>query len=968
MQTKKSCLLGLLFIISITSLAQKGIIAGVVLDNNKNKLNGATVKLYKVNDSLFKKLGQTNEDGLFTFSNLAKGIYSISISYVGYKLQPIAQITVNDSLVNLGKINLEKKPKEGDIATVVGTSTVQQKADTIVYNASQFKTNPDATVEDLVRKMPGITIENGVVKAQGEDVKRVTIDGKDFFGDDASAALKNLPADIVDKIQVFDRQSDQAQFTGFDDGNSQKALNIVTKSGLKNGQFGRAFAGIGTKETYNAGGNMSFFKGDRRISIIGQANNINQQNFSAQDILGLTGNTMNSGRGGGGFSGGGRGGQGGGGFSGGRGGGGGGIGSFFVGQQNGINATNSFGINLNDVWGKKLTVSASYFFNNTKNNQDQLTNQETFFNKDTSLFYNEDNISRTNNFNNRLNFRLEYKIDSSNMLMITPNLSFQNNQSNSNIEGITSYNPLSKLSEQFNSNNRETNGFNLGNNILYRHSFKKRGRTISFNLNTSMNNRVGETYIDNFNTNFRTSGNIKDSLNQFTDILTSGYTIGGNISYSEPIGKTGQLQISYSPSFTKNKSNQEAFQYDYTGGKYSLFDQNLSNTFDNTYTTNNAGLTYRKGNRDKMFSFGLAMQLSNLNSEQVFPVSATVNRDFFNLLPEASWMQKLSKRSSIRLNYRTSINAPSINQLQNVFNNNNPLFISTGNPDLKQQFSQQLTTRYTFTNTGKNQSLFANLFLQTNNNFITNATFITPRDSILNPSVTLFKGSQLSKPVNLNGYYSVRSFLTFGQMIKPIKANVNFNAGFGITNTPGIVNNVNNTAKSFNYNTGVTVSSNVSQYIDYTFNFTANLNNVKNSAQANLNNKFYTYVSGLQFNLLNKKGWFFQNDINNQTYKGLADGFNQSFWLWNMGIGKKFLKDQKGELKLSVFDLLKQNQSINRTITAQGIEDVQNVVLTQYFMLTFTYKLKNFGTAKPVNNSFTPEMRDRMRMGGGMGF
>ncbi len=963
--TLKKILLALMVICTIHAKAQKGVIAGIIIDNyNKEVLNGASVRLVNTEDAAFRKLNQTDEKGLFTFINLKKGIYTISISYVGSTPKTIEKIVVNDSLINLGKIGLDKKRKEADVVTVVGTATVQQKADTIIYNASQFKTNPDATVEDLVRKMPGITIENGVVKAQGEEIKKVTIDGKDFFGDDASAALKNLPADIVDKIQVFDRLSDQAQFSGFDDGNSQKALNIVTKAGLKNGQFGRVYAGIGTKETYTSGGNVSFFKGNRRLSIIGQANNINQQNFSAQDILGITSSSNSAGRGGGGNRGGG---QGGGGFNSGRGGGQ-GASSFFTGQNNGINATNALGINYNNTISKKITLSGSYFFNNTNTNQNQFTNQETYLNSDSSTLYKEDNISSAKNFNNRINVRLEYKMDSSNTLMITPNLSFQNNKSNTTLNSNTKFDDLTNINDQLNNNNKKTNGYNLGNNILYRHAFKKKGRTISFNINTSLNNKVGETYIENRSNNYKAFFTLKDSLNQFTDVVTDGYTLGGNISFSEIIGKTGQLQLSYSPSFTNNKSNQIAYKFDEFANKYTLFDQNLSNKFENKYNTNNASITFRKGNRDKMFSLGVALQHSTLESKQVYPYTTNVSRTFFNILPEAGWNQKISKRSSIRLNLRANTNAPSIGQLQNVFNNNNSAFISTGNPDLKQQVLQNLNTRYTFTNTGKSQSFFANLFLQRYSNYISNATFIVNKDSVLNPSITLFKGLQLSKPVNLNGYWSARSFFTFGQMIKLIKANVNINAGVGYTNIPGILNNMNNTSKAYNYNTGITISSNVSQYIDYTFNYNAAFNKADNSLQPSLNTKYYNFTTGLQFNLLNKKGYFFQNDINNQTYKGLADGFNQSFWLWNMGVGKKFLKDQKGELKLSVYDLLKQNQSIQRNITATGIEDIQNVVLTQYFMLTFTYKLKNFGKAPPVNNDNNrgEEFRDRMRPNGGM--
>jgi hypothetical protein len=966
----KKIKLSLLFLFLTYSaiFAQKGIIAGIVTGpDGKTTLNGATIRLINVNDSLKRKLNQSDEKGFFTFTGLTRSTYNLTITYIGHLPKSITGIRVTDSLVNLGRLALNKKPTEGEMVTVVAQPPVSQKGDTIQYSASQYKTNPDANVEDLVKKLPGITIVNGVVTAQGEEVKKVTIDGRDFFGDDATAALRNLPAEIVDKIQVFDRLSDQAQFTGFDDGNSQKAINVVTKAGMRNGQYGRIFAGYGTDNRFSAGGNMSFFKGSRRLSFIGQSNNTNQQNFSAQDILGITsssgGGGGRGGMGGGAQGGGGRPSGGGGGFQGGGNRGGGGN-SFFVGQQSGINNTNSFGVNYSDAWGKKVNVSGSYFFNNTNNTQDQLTNQQTFVGKDSIQYYKEQNLSGSNNFNHRMNMRFEYKIDSSNTLMITPNLSFQNNASNNELAGNSFYTAASPISISSSKTDRNTTGFNLSNNILFRHSFKKRGRTLSFNLNTGINKRDGETFLENRNVFYRPFGNIRDSLMQRTDQITNGYNIGGNISLTEAIGKDGQLQIGYSPSFTKNESDQEAYKYDYTGGKYSIFDQNLSNTFNNTYTTHNGNLTFRKGNRDKMFSVGLALQHSRLNSEQVYPYSAKVSRPFTNLLPEAMLNRKISKRSTIRINYRTNTNAPSVSQLQDVINNTNSLFLSTGNPQLKQQFGQNLSMRYTFTNTGLGQSMFVNMFLQQNNNYISNATFIATRDSALNPSVTLFRGAQLSKPVNLNGYRSLRTFITFGQPIKAIKTNVNINAGINLTRTPGIVNNISNTSKTIAYNTGIVFASNVSQYIDFTLSYNAAFNNTINSLQPELNNKYFSYNGGLQVNLLNKKGWFFQNDISNQVYKGLSDGFNQNYWLWNMGLGKKFLKDQKGELKFSVFDLLKQNQSITRTSTESGIQDVQNKVLRQYFMLTFTYKLKNFGTPPANNNNRERESFGPARMGG----
>jgi outer membrane receptor protein involved in Fe transport len=902
-------------------------------------LSNATVKLEKSSDTSNKKFVLSDARGAFSFTDVERTNYQLTISSIGYKTIVI-NIQVKDATQNLGRISMTKEATQlKDITIQAAPPTATQKGDTIQYPASSFKVNPDATAEDLIKKMPGITVDkSGTVTAQGEQLKKVTIDGRDFFGDDATAALRNLPSEIIDKIQVFDRLSEQAQFTGFDDGNSQKAMNIITKSNMRNGQFGRLYAGYGTDDRYSAGGNVSFFKKNRRISLIGMFNNVNQQNFSSQDLLGISANTGNRG----GFGGGG------GGRGAGRGGGGGNnANNFLVGQQSGISNTHSFGINYSDQWGKKFTITGSYFFNNTRNTNQQITSRQYFSSNDTTQYYDENSISTSDNYNHRINLRMEYKFDSSNSILITPSINFQNNKSRSNFSGTNYYNNNGLISESDNSSSRNISGYNISNSILYRHSFKKRGRTISLNLTTGFNDKTGTSYQDAINTYYKLV-NFNDSLKQFSDQSTSGYQLSANLAYTEPIGKKGQLQLNYNPSYNKNKADQQTFNYDYAGNKYSDFDTVLSNKFDNNVTTHNAGATYRMGDRDRMFAVGLSYQTTKLNNQQVFPYVTTVNKPFSNWLPNAMLIYKLSSKSRIRIFYRASTNVPSISQLQNVINNSNTLQLSTGNPNLKQQLSNVLSTRYTFTNTIKGQSFFANIFLQTTNDYISNATYIAQRDSVLASGITLYKGSQLTKPVNVNGYLSMRSFFTYAMPVKKLKSSINLNAGFTYSKTPGLVNNVENLSNNYTYNAGIVIASNVSEYIDFTISYSANFNDVKNSIQLQSNNHYFNQVAGIQLNLLSKKGWFLQNDVNNQKYTGLSGGFNQDFWLWNAAIGKKFLKNHAGELKLSVFDLLKQNQSITRNATEIYIEDVQNKVLQQYFMLTFSYKIKNFGV--PGNN------------------
>jgi hypothetical protein len=916
-------------------------------------VSNATVKLSKSDSSFNPILTVSDSKGNFTFNNVAPGSYTLTVTSIGYSSFK-KPVTVIDQNVNVGNISLSKTAEILSTVVINGAPPpVKQNGDTLDYSANQFKVNPDATSEDLIKKMPGITVDkSGTVTAQGETVQKVTVDGRDFFGDDATATLRNLPAEVIDKIQVFDKLSDQAQLTGFDDGNTTKAINIVTKKDMRQGNFGRIFAGYGTDGRYSGGGNVSFFNNARRISLIGLVNNVNQQNFSSQDLLGVT---SSGNRGGGGR----RGGGGGGNFRGGS-------PDFMVGPQSGIAKTNAFGVNYSDAWGKKIDVTGSYFFNNSNTSNNQSINQQNFITKDSSQYYDENTVSNNENYNNRVNFRLTYRIDSSNTIIATSNLKFQNNNSVNYVNGINyldeaKQNILSKTENDLTSN---TNGNNFSNELLFRHAFSKRGRSISLGIYQSSNDKNGQNFLNAYNSYYK-STLIQDTVKQVSNqkSLTNNYRL--NLVYTEPLAPKTQLQINYSPSFQKSNADQETSNFDDGSNKYSLLDTSLSNKFDNTYNTQNTGITFRHGDRNNMISAGISYQYSELKSNQVFPQISQIDNSYSNFLGNAFARFKLSSKSNLRIIYRGSVSPPSVTQLQNVINNSNQFFYTTGNPDLQQQYTNNLITRYTYTNSAKSQSFFANIFLQTINDYVTNATYTASKDSMLTNTVTLFKGSQLSKPVNMNGYINARSFFTFGMPIKFLKSNLNWNAGFSYAKQPGLLNNVENISNTYNYNLGAVLSSNISEYVDFNLSYAANINNVKNTIQPNLNNNYFTQSIGINLNLLTKKGSFFQNDLSNESYRGLTDGFNQNYWLWNMSIGQKFLKNQMGELKLSVFDLLNQNKSITRNVTESYVQDQTNQVLRQYFMLTFTYKLKTFGKGKPMSNE---RQRDFRGFGGPGGF
>lgn len=945
---RSTYMLVLAFVLSAFAVSAQGfMLSGRMLDQaGTEPLIGVNVVLLRAADSTQVAGTTTDVEGNFQFERLRPGGYVLRATYVGYQTLNQA-VTLERANKNLGNIQLEQAAFELTGVTVEGTVVrAQQKGDTTEYNAGAFKVNPDANVEDLVKKMPGVTVENGTVKAQGEDVKRVTIDGREFFGDDATMAMRNLPAEVIDRIQVFDRQSDQAQFTGFNDGNTEKALNIITRSGMKKIEFGKFYGGYGTDERFTGGGNYNLFNGDTRISIVGLTNNINQQNFSAQDLLGVTSSSS-----GGGFGGGMRGGGGGpGGWGGGA------SSNFLVGQQNGINKTNSFGVNYSDSWGKKLKITGSYFFNNSVNDTKSLSERENYLSEGGSQFYNEDKISETNNYNHRINFRLEYNIDSSNSIILTPRLSFQNNKSASLQQGLTYLLDKTPLSDINNDRSSESNGYNFNNDILWRHRFNKNGRTFSINVNTSINDRSGSSDQYALSRFYENAMVDSTELNdQITTTASDGYTLSTNLNYTEPIGKVGQLQFTYNPSYSQSNSERLTNRKDEITGEYTDLNTTLSNRFDNETTTQRGGLSYRIRMKNGNFNIGANYQNVLLSSLQSFPKNLEVEESFNNLLPNAMFEYRPSRTENLRVFYRTFTQTPSISQLQNVIDNSNPLQLSAGNPNLRQQFSHFMVARYSSTNTQRASTFFAMVSANIADDYITNATLVASRDTLLQEGVTLYRGSQLTQPVNLSGYYNIRSFITYGVPAKFIKSNLNLNAGLTYTNAPGLINNALNEANTYNVSGGLVISSNINQSLDFTLSYTANYNIVENTLQQQANNNYYYQNSSLRFNWLPVKKLVLSTDLTHSLYSGLSEDFNQSFLLWNAGIGYKFLKNNAGEIRLSAFDLMKQNNSVNTVIAETYRENNLTNVLTRYFMLTFTYNLRSF-TGNQNNNNRSPMM------------
>ena len=925
---------------------------GQVMDGTaKTPMIGANVLIKTVTDSLLRGT-VTGADGRFEIARPFIPEVKVEITFLGYKT--ITKIHSMREPVELGELILLEDTKVLGEVLVQGVSVVgEQKGDTTSFNANAFKTQTNAQAEDLIKKMPGITMQGGQIQAQGEQVQKILVDGREFFGSDPNIALRNLPADAIDRVEVLDQRSDQSRLTGFDDGSYTKTINIILRSDKKNGSFGRTYAGYGNDDRYAAGGSVNFFKGDQRISVLGLFNNINQQNFSSQDLAGLTANaSAGAGRGGA------MGGMGGGGFGGGQWGGG-GNNNFLVGNSGGIVTTNAMGLNYSDKWGKKVNVTGSYFFNNTANSLRQITNRETVVNANLRQFYEENLINTVKNSNHRANARIEADLNEKNSIVLTPSLSFQDNSTFSDRDALTRNSLGDSLSALRSISNATTKAVNLSNNLTYRYKFDKKGRTLSTEVFTAWSNRDQDSDLLAASREFRR--NLLDTATQETYSLNEGFNYRVNLTFTEQLSKNAIGTFGYQVGNNATASDQKTFQIDEE--RKALLDTALSNEFDNKFITQRLRSGYAYNKDAWSVNVNMDYQNARLDNEAFFPVPGTFNRSFNNFLPSANLNYRNRKTGfSWRMRYRTSTNEPSVSELQNVVNNQNPLNLRVGNPDLGQSYNHNIFANISKINLEKSRTLFLFVTHSVTSDFIGNSTFLTTKDTLINNEILLRSGGQLSRPINLDGNIRSSFFLTYGAPLKKLKTQFNINTRVSFNRTPGLINGVSNLNDNTTLSQGLTFNSNISQNVDFSISTTGSYNIVNSSLQQNLDNNFYQQESNMRLYFSSKNGKFFMgNNVAHSLYSGLSEGFNQNFWLWNMEGGFRFAKNNKAEIKAVLFDVLNQNNSISRTISDVAVTDVFTNVLTRYGMITFTYILGNF--KQPAAEPQQPWMMGRPQGG-----
>ncbi|GGH14838.1 outer membrane beta-barrel protein [Pedobacter zeae] len=925
----------LLFCGYIAQAQNTGAVNGKVINaKDKKPVDFATVALKSLKDSSVVASGQTNADGTFSFKTVAPGRYRIYVAFLGLKTTT-KDVEVAKAAVNAGEIAMGDDGVDLNTVNVTATIPIVVKKDTLEFDAKSIKVRENAVVEDLLKKVPGVEVaKDGSVKAQGETITKVKVDGKEFFGNDPLLATKNLPADMVDKIQVIDELSEQAQFTGIDDGTRNKILNITTKNGMKHGYFGNSTAGYGSNDRYDASLNVNKFDEDQQISFIGQFNNVNKQNFGQGGGVGN--------------------GFGGGGFGGGRGGFGGGGGGGNSGGSGGITNTNAAGLNFADTYKDGTQFQASYFFNKANSESIQNSNTQNLLGTGTTNIT-QDLDNTTDRINHRFNFMVDTKIDPSLSIKIQPNLTYTETDGNS----VTNYTRdfITSLTTGLQRNTTTAATPAVSNNLLIRKSFKRRGRTLSLNVNTSINDNDG-TNLNYRNEKITINGVSRDSLtNQLNNTTSHSLNNTARVVYTEPLNKTLSVEFNYQNGYSNSDSQRDVFNYNPSTLQFDIVDNTFSNIYNNRTLTNALGASLTTTEKKYNWNIGVAAQQTNrVNTNLTTGLKRTQN--FINITPSAQFRYNFSNRKRLFINYRGSTTQPTIDQIQPIPDNTNSQTIYVGNPALKPSFNNQLRINFNNFNIENGRFFFAGLNLT--------QTF----NSIGNSVAQLPSGIQQVSYINVDGVYAGNANATWSlplmaerKLTLNISGNGAYNRNVNYIVPQGGTTSVKNVTNSYTISNSYKLVTNVDKF-DLTGGITGSYTHSTFSAQQSANTQFYTINPSFDVSYVLPGNIRLAMDIDYFRNFGGGDLYNQEYTILNPYISRQFFKN-RGTFKFSVNDALNQNTGVSRTATGTSITDLNYNVLKRYYMFSFTYSLTRIGGRNMSGDMQMPGQRGgggRMRM------
>lgn len=903
----------LLLCFNVVCFAQNSItIKGKIIDEvSKLPLESATIYVSLVKDSTIIDYTISDKNGNFSLSTkkITKPVF-LKISFIGYEdyKQEIDNLQINK---DFGSINIKESAKNlGEVVIKSEAPPVRIKKDTLEFNAASFKVLPDSNVETLLKQLPGVEIDSkGKITVNGKEVNNILVNGKPFFGADGKVTTKNLPSDIINKVQVTDTKTKEEELTGTAASSENKTINLTIQEDKNKGLFGKFSGGKGSSNRYETSGLINYFKEKQKFSFLGGSNNINSIGFSMDEIFDSMGGGRNV-------------------YSSSD-------GSFNIdGQQfgggTGITQSNIIGLNYADeLVKKKFEPNGSYFFNSQETNNNNRSRTESLLPKSITASTND--TRRIANGHN-LNFQFEYKIDSLTTINIRPNLKKSNARSTSFRKQKTTdeFDVLANDNQSYSDENNDNTRFN--NELVFVKNSKKKGRSFSLQFNNT--NQTNKNDVLNISqTNFYKNNKPSIIRNQIEKSKSIADTYSLSISHNEPITDSLSFSIGAEYKFSRDIDRKNTFDFEPVNTSYSAKNDSLSNDiFSKTNNFNPFGsFSIRKNKYSGRIRFGTEIIQYNNTS---FYLSKTVDLNKNYLFPKINgyFNYKLSKTKSIYFNYNFSKNLPTATQLLPVENISNPLSTFVGNPDLLPTTSHN----FYFGFNNYQWATRSGFYLYSGGNFYQNQVVSSTTFDSNFKSKTEFQNTDFS--------YNLWAGFEYGKSYKIEKNKFKYTVGLGsdFNLAKGITNNILYESRGYNLNPRLELSFDLGELLtlspSYNYNFSKTNFSIEQSSNFTHNFRFETTSRW-------PKNWVLGNDFGYTYNSNISDGFKKDFYLWNASLGYNFMKD-KWLIKAKVYDLLNQNINTNRTITPIAIQDVQNTVLKRYVMFSLTYKIEKFGGKK----------------------
>ena len=928
MKSGKCLLMLLMILFSPMAFAQQSgvnVTGSVVEQGSDTPIEQATVRLLNVKDSAMVRGVVSARNGSFTLKNVKKGSYLLHITFIGYDplYQPL-QITGKKNPVNVGKLELSDGAIELGEAVVIGKAPeVTVRNDTVEYNADSYKVTEGSVLEDLLKKMPGVEVDSeGKITVNGKEVKKVMVDGKEFFSDDPKVASKNLPAKMIDKLQVLDKKSDMAQMTGFDDGEEETVINLTVKPGMKQGWFGNAYGGYGSKDRYEGNAMVNRFVNNDQITFMGGTNNTNNMGFS--DLA----STMFSGMGGGGGR---------------RGG---------FGAGSGITSSGNAGLNFSKEFKPdKLTLGGNTRYSHSDNDARSKSDRQNILPGDSSSYDNSEAMSRTKSDNFGVDFRLEWKPDTMTQLIFRPSFSLSHSMNDNFSDATTLDNERDTVNTNKSSNYSESNGYNLNASIDFSRKLNNKGRVFSATLSGGNS----DSYSDGMNRSdivyFNQTDALKNSIiDQRSRYDNKGFNYRAYVSWVEPIGHNNFIQATYSISQRKQEALKNVYNQD-ADGIYNVLDSAYNQSYRNNFISQRASLSFKSQRAKFNYTIGLNLDPSYSSSENFVgdTTLSKITRKVVNLSPMAQFSYMFDKRTNLRIMYNGRTSQPSMTQLQPVADISDPTNITIGNPDLNPRYTNNVFIRFQQFTPEKQRAFM----IMANGSYIIN-------DIVSYTSYNQETGVKTTTYKNVNGNYSGNVRMMLNTPLKNKKFSINSMTMASFANSNGYINEEKNTNRNLilSERGGIDFRS---SYLDLGVNGNIRYNATSNSLQKENNQNTFNYGAGGYTTIYLPLNFKIESDVNWSTNSGYGDGFKQNEVLWNASASKSFLKNNQGTLRFKIYDILQQRSNISRSVTASYIQDSEYNTLGSYFMVHFIYRFSIFKGGASASDVKTPGRSGRGR-------